>query len=190
LSLLSSCSHCGKEMGDCDVYCPMCGNRNQPHRALLNKSDRKLQNKSESSVTQNACIFIGHGRSVLWARLQLLLEKDLGIETINYESESRVGDSIIPILEKMLNQVTFAVIVLTAEDETRDGEKRARQNVIHELGLFQGKLDFKRVILLIEEGVEQFTNIAGLQYISFNSNKIEQTFYELQRVLKREGLIG
>ncbi|HZG53617.1 MAG TPA: TIR domain-containing protein, partial [Pyrinomonadaceae bacterium] len=84
------------------------------------------------------CVFIGHGGSPLWARLQLYLQNELGLATVNYESESRVGESIIPVLEKMLDQATFAVLILTAEDETASGAKRARQNVIHEAGLFQG----------------------------------------------------
>jgi len=57
------------------------------------------------------CVFIGHGRSKLWARLQLFLEKDLGLKTIAYESGSHVGESIIPVLESMLQQATFAVLV-------------------------------------------------------------------------------
>lgn len=134
-------------------------------------------------------VFIGHGQSPLWARLQLFLENDLGLETVNYESEPRVGHSIVPVLERMLDQATFAVLILTAEDETASGGKRARQNVIHEAGLFQGKLGFRKAILLIQEGLEEFTNVAGLQYIAFGGNKIESTFWELQRVLKREGLI-
>lgn len=176
-----NCGYCGEKIWEHDEYCAHCGQRQQ--------LKANIQNKSESSTTINNYVFIGHGRSMYWARLQLFLEKDLGIKTINYESESRVGESIIPILENILNQVSFAVIVLTAEDETRDGTRRPRQNVVHEVGLFQGKLGFRKVVLLIEEGIEGFTNISGLQYISFNNNKIEQTFYELQRALKREGLL-
>jgi predicted nucleotide-binding protein len=144
-------------------------------------------NAGQSSLPK--CVFIGHGRSIVWARLQIFLEKNLNLRTVNYESESRVGESIVPILEKMLNQATFAVLILTAEDETVSGSKRARQNVIHEAGLFQGKLGFRKAILLRQEGTEDFSNVAGLQYVSFSGDKIEQTFWELQEVLKREGQI-
>ncbi len=134
-------------------------------------------------------VFIGHGRSPLWARLQLFLENDLNLQTIAYESESRAGSSIVPILEEMLKQATFAALILTAEDETAAGARRARQNVIHEAGLFQGRLGFRKAILLKQEGLEDFSNVAGLQYIPFSGDRIEQTFWELQRVLKREGLL-
>jgi hypothetical protein len=137
----------------------------------------------------NRCVFIGHGRSPLWARLQVFLQNELKLTTLNYETESRVGDSIVPILEKMLDGSGFAVLVLTAEDQTESG-KRARQNVIHEAGLFQGRLGFKKAILLVQDGIEDFSNVAGLQHIPFSGDHIELTFYELQRVLKREGLIS
>jgi predicted nucleotide-binding protein len=136
------------------------------------------------------CVFIGHGRSKLWARLKIFLQDELGLNTATYESESRVGESIIPVLEKMLDLATFAVLVLTAEDETSEGLRRARQNVIHEAGLFQGRLGFRRAVVIRQEGLEDFTNVAGLQYIGFNGDRIEDSFYELHRVLKREGMLS
>jgi predicted nucleotide-binding protein len=145
--------------------------------------------KSETATDLAPCVFIGHGRSKLWARLKVYLEDELNLATITYESESHVGESIVPVLEKMLEQGSFAVLVLTAEDKTSEGSKRARQNVIHEAGLFQGRLGFKKAVLLRQDGLEGLTNVDGLQYIGFSGDSIEQTFYELQRVLKREGLL-
>jgi predicted nucleotide-binding protein len=141
--------------------------------------------KTRKRVVQ-PCVFLGHGRSRLWARVKVFLEEELRIATVTYESESHTGESIVPVLEKMLDQATFAVLVLTAEDETPEGGRRARQNVIHEAGLFQGRLGFRRAVLLVQGGVESFSNVAGLQHIPFSDQNVEQTFYELQRVLKRE----
>jgi predicted nucleotide-binding protein len=132
-------------------------------------------------------IFIGHGRNPLWLAVKSFLE-ECGLKTIYFESESRVSESVIPVLEKMVEKASFAVIVLTGEDQTKEGRLRARQNVIHETGLAQGKLGFKKVVILRQEDVEEFTNLAGLQDIPF-TNRIEQSFYDLGRVLKREGLV-
>lgn len=140
---------------------------------------------SKATVRQ-PCVFIGHGRSPLWARVKMHLEDELGLATVAYESESRTGNSIVPILERMLEQATFAVLLLTAEDEGAGRGKRARQNVVHEAGLFQGRLGFKRAVLLVQEGTEEFSNVAGLQHIPFSEQNVEQTFYELRRVLVRE----
>jgi predicted nucleotide-binding protein len=147
------------------------------------KATGKVREKSQK-------VFIGHGRSKLWARLQIFIKDELHVETVSYESESRVGESIVPILKKMLDEATFAVLVLTAEDQTEDGGKRARQNVIHEAGLFQGRLGFDKAILLVQRGIEGFTNVDGLQHIPFSDNNIEDTFYELQRVMKQKGVIN
>ena len=141
---------------------------------------------SPQATVRQPCVFIGHGRSRLWARVKMYLEDELGLATVTYESESRTGDSIVPILEKMLDQATFALLLLTAEDEGIAGGRRARQNVIHEAGLFQGRLGFKRAVLLVQNGIEEFSNVAGLQHIPFSDENVEQAFYELQRVLKRE----
>ena len=116
----------------------------------------------------------------------MFLEDELGLATVTYESEPRTGESIVPVLERMLDQATFAVLVLTAEDETPEGVWHARQNVVHEAGLFRGRLGFKRAVLLVQDGVEPFSNVHGLQHIPFAGENVEQTFYELERVLKRE----
>lgn len=150
----------------------------------------KAQTVEHEKITHLApCVFIGHGRSKLWARLKIFLEDELNLATVTYESESRLGESIIPVLEKMLDQGSFAVFVLTAEDETIEGSKRARQNVIHEVGLFQGRLGFKKVVLLKQDGLEEFTNLDGQQYIGFAGDHIEQSFWELHRFLRKEGLL-
>jgi predicted nucleotide-binding protein len=134
-------------------------------------------------------IFIGHGRSKLWARVQIYLKEDLNLKTIIFEDESRTGETIINILDDFLNNSSFAILIMTAEDETAEGTSRARQNVIHEAGLFQGRLGFDKVIILKQDGVEEFSNVAGLQYIPFSGDNIEQSFYEIQRKFKKLGLI-
>jgi predicted nucleotide-binding protein len=40
-------------------------------------------------------------------------------------------------------------------------------NVVHEAGLFQGRLGFERAIILLEEGCKSFSNIEGLGQIRF-----------------------
>jgi predicted nucleotide-binding protein len=117
------------------------------------------------------------------------IESELHRKTVEFESEPRTGQSVVPILKDMLDKSSFAILILTGEDETADGSRRARQNVIHEAGLFQGKLGFEKAVILKQEGVQDLSNLAGLQYIEFSGDNIEQTFYELQRVLRREGVI-
>jgi len=60
---------------------------------------------------------------------------------------------------------------------------RARQNVIHEIGFFQGKYGRKNVVLLCEEGVELFSNISGIVYIQFDRNHFPEVFEQLRNEL-------
>ena len=67
-----------------------------------------------------------------------------------------------------------------------DGSWRARQNVIHEIGLFQGRLGFTKAIVLKEEGAEEFSNIAGVHQNRFSKGNIKETFGDVLAVLRRE----
>jgi hypothetical protein len=44
----------------------------------------------------------------------------------------------------MLDEAGFALLVLTGESERTDGVVLARQNVVHEAGLFQGRLGWRK----------------------------------------------
>jgi predicted nucleotide-binding protein len=83
----------------------------------------------------------------------------------------------------------FAILVMTAEDRQEGGKRNARQNVVHEIGLFHGKLGFPRAIILKEQGAEEFSNIKGLTYIPFKRGQIANAFPDLDRVLFRERVI-
>lgn len=131
-------------------------------------------------------IFIGHGRSHQWRDLKDHLHEKHGYEIEAYEIGARAGHAIRDILEEMLENSSFALLVLTGEDETTDHKLRARQNVIHEAGLFQGRLSFSRAIMLLEEGTEEFSNVAGIQQIQFTKGNIKETFGEVLATLKRE----
>jgi predicted nucleotide-binding protein len=80
--------------------------------------------------------------------------------------------------------------MMTAEDEQPDGTLRARENVVHEAGLFQGRLGFRKAIILLEDGCEEFSNIRGLGQIRFPKNNVSAKFDEIRQVLEREGLIA
>jgi len=148
-----------------------------------------IKPKKVSKSQGEGYVFIGHGRNKIWARLQIFLKDDLNLKTLTFEDESRTSETIINILDDFLNKTSIAILIMTAEDDTADGKIRARQNVIHEAGLFQGRLGFDKVVILKQEGIEEFSNIAGLQYIPFSKDNIEQSFYELQRKFKKRGLI-
>ncbi|MGK5681822.1 TIR domain-containing protein [Actinoplanes sp. URMC 104] len=135
-------------------------------------------------------VFIGHGHSPLWRDL-----KDFVVERLHlpYDEFNRVpiaGTTNIDRLAQMLDNAAVAFLLLTAEDEHADGSLMARQNVIHEAGLFQGRLGFSRAIIMIEEGCESFSNVDGLGQIRFPRGDLRATFETVRQVLEREGLLA
>lgn len=78
---------------------------------------------------------------------------------------------------------------MTGEEERLDATLHARENVIHEVGLFQGHLGPRRAVVMLEEGCAEFSNITGLSQIRFPRSDISARFEDVRRVLEREDLI-
>jgi hypothetical protein len=131
-------------------------------------------------------VFIGHGRSPDWRDIKDHLRDSHHYTIEAYEVGARAGHTIRDVLDSMLNASSFALLVMTAEDETSTGDPRARQNVVHEAGLFQGRLGFHRAIAVVENGVEVFSNLAGVQQIRYDKGNVKSTFGEILATLRRE----
>jgi len=137
-------------------------------------------------LTVKPKIFIGHGRDSLWKDLKDHLQDNHSYEVLHYEAGSRAGHAIRVILEEMLSKSSFAILVMTAEDQTIEGQFRARQNVVHENGFFQGRIVFNRAVILLEAGAEEFSNIHGIEQIKFSKGNIKEAYGEVLATIKRE----
>lgn len=133
-------------------------------------------------------IFIGHGRSLVWLQLKDFIRERMGLPCDEFNIEPAAGISTTARLEAMLAQAGFAFVVMTAEEKHADGRIYARPNVIHESGLFQGKLSTRRAIILLEDGCCDFSNIAGLTQIRFPQGDLKPALEDVRRVLERERL--
>lgn len=159
-----------------------------PTRAYVQRIFSPFDSKqgAEAVPADAPVVFIGHGRSPAWKDLRDHLRDQHDYRVECYESGARAGHSIRDILESMADKSSFAVLVMTGEDVQESGTVRARQNVIHEAGLFQGRLGFSRAIILLEEGVEQFSNVQGVQYIPFAKERIREAYGDVLATLRRE----
>jgi predicted nucleotide-binding protein len=121
--------------------------------------------------------------------LKDFIEDRLGLPVDEFNSVPIAGLTTTSRLSELLDAAAFAFLVMTGEDEQVDGTLHARENVIHEAGLFQGRLGFGRAIILLEQGCREFSNIHGLGQIRFAKGNISATFEDVRAVLEREGLI-
>lgn len=144
--------------------------------------------ESGTSLAPGA-VFIGHGGNRQWMALRDFLRERLHLNTDDFNRVATAGIPTADRLQEMLDNVSFALLVLTAEDETASGELNARMNVIHEVGLFQGRLGLRRAVVMLEEGCTEFSNIHGLGQIRFPADGIEAKFEEVRVTLEREGLL-
>lgn len=151
----------------------------------LSRQQRQRQ-KSERVGTN---VFIGHGGSLVWRELKDFVEDRLRFPVDEFNLVPGAGVTNIARLSEMLDAAAIAFLIMTGEDEQPDGKIRARMNVVHEAGLFQGRLGFTRAIVVLEEGCEAFSNIEGLGQIRFPKGNIKAAFEEIREVLEREGII-
>ena len=154
--------------------------------AILDKDAERCRVPEEAEPSQPVRVFIGHGQNPQWRDLKDHLHEKHGYSIEAYEIGSREGHTVRDILERMLDASSVALLVMTGEDATEDGLLRARQNVVHEAGLFQGRLGFSRAIILLEDGTEEFSNIHGLHQIRFSKGNIKESFGDVLAFLKRE----
>lgn len=129
-------------------------------------------------------VFISHGRAPDWREVQAYIEKDIGLLTLELAQEPNHGRTILAKLWEASCQCDSAVIVMTGDDSDAAGQARARENVIHEIGFFQGKYGLDRVCLLHEEDVSIPSNFQGLVYTPFPKGMVTASFGVLHRELK------
>ena len=134
-------------------------------------------------------VFIGHGKSQIWKELKDFIQDRMRLPWDEFNRVPVAGVTNIARLSQMLDEASIAFLIMTAEDEQADGKQHARQNVIHEAGLFQGRLGFERAIILLEDGCEEFSNVQGLGQIRFPKGNVSAIFEDIRRVLEREKLV-
>jgi predicted nucleotide-binding protein len=122
------------------------------------------------AVSSDAPIFVvhGHDHGLLHEVVRVLERATSRDVTVLHEQANR-GRTVLEKFEAHAGVASYAVVLLTADDvgaaAGRESRPRGRQNVIFELGFFFGKLGRERVCVLLAEGVEQPSDIAGLVYI-------------------------
>lgn len=121
-------------------------------------------------------IFVVHGRDdARKYELVRLLERAIQRDAVVLHEQSNRGDTILEKLERHAQAASFAIVLLTGDDEGRLAGSaatpltpRGRQNVILELGIFIGRIGRSRVVVLKEPNVEVPSDLSGLVYIALD----------------------
>lgn len=114
-------------------------------------------------------VFIVHGHDDGMKDSTARFLNSIGFDPIILHERANKGRTIIQKFREEAKDVGFAVVLLSPDDETAEGQRRARQNVILELGFFLGALGPERVAALKKGDVETPSDFDGVIYTAFDA---------------------
>ncbi len=139
---------------------------------------RSLYNQDTSEnkplIADSQAVFIVHGHDDGLILDVKSVVSELKLNPIVLREQPDKGMTIIEKLEDWLGNSKCAIILYTPCDlgkakNSEELEKRARQNVVYEHGLFQGYLGRKRIIVLKKDETVIPGDCSGVVYISVDN---------------------
>jgi predicted nucleotide-binding protein len=136
--------------------------------------DDKPAKENSTEKSHSFCpdkIFIVHGHNETMKLAVKDVISSLGLTPIILHEQPNKGKTIIEKFEQLSEDVGFAIVLLSADDELKDGKFQARQNVILELGYFVAKLGRENVVALYDTSKEVVipSDISGVLYEPYES---------------------
>lgn len=131
-----------------------------------NKEVIYLSDKIKGDKKEKVFIVHGHDNEVKY-EVQLLLQR-AGLDGIVLNECCDENRTIIDKLMQESEEACYAICLVTPDDITEDGEFRARQNVILEIGYFLGKLGRRRVRILKKGDIEIPSDLKGVLYGNYD----------------------
>lgn len=137
-------------------------------------------------------VFIVHGHSEpAKSQLKSLLA-GLGLQPIVLSEQPRSGRTLVEQLEYYSTTCSFAFVLMTPDDlsgsRKRKSLRRARQNVILELGWFMARLGRENVTLISQGEIELPSDVLGILYLPFENN-VHEVAADISKQLHDVGLI-
>lgn len=133
------------------------------------KANPELE-REEISKTKGDYVFIIHGHdNDLKREVQILLQ-NAGVNNVVLHEQPDKGRTIIDKLIEESEIAGYAIALLSPDDITENGGKRARQNVILEIGYFMGRLGKSRIRMVSKESIEIPSDLQGILYEKHDEN--------------------
>jgi predicted nucleotide-binding protein len=149
------------------------------------------QGSHTAHASHDSPIFIVHGSDTLRAEsVARTVSTATGRKAIILREQPNLGRTLMEKFEQHAAEVSYAVIVLTADDkggraDETDTRPRGRQNVILEMGYFYALIGRDRVSVLLQPGVEKPSDMDGIAYIPLDDRGAWKS--ELFRELRHAG---
>lgn len=143
--------------------------RSMIKRAELLDVTNDIQEYNQSDVDKVFVVY-GHDREMK-LEVENFLRSKLKVDVVALDEQPNGGRTIIEKFEQCSKESTFAVVLMSPDDDAEvDGQifKRARQNVVLELGYFMAKLGRNKVCVLVRGNVEKPSDISGVLYLSYD----------------------
>ena len=153
--------------------------------------DAAQENKGTSfGAFDSKKVFVVHGHNETIKQTVARTLESIGLTPIILAEQPDKGRTVIEKFEKEGNDVGFAVVLLTADDKGRKNrartmQSRARQNVVFPMGYFMALLGRERVMLLLQEGVEEPSDLKGVVYTALDKDGAWR--YKLVKELREQG---
>jgi predicted nucleotide-binding protein len=154
------------------------------------KETKLKLDKTPKIILNTNKIFVVHGHDDK-SRLEIcnILKDDFKLEPIVLQEKPNNSiETVITKFERLASDCSVAIVLFTPDDVSGD-KKRARQNVIFELGYFLGKFqeeDNRKIIILKKGAVEIPSDISGVIYFEYNK-AVKEIFYGLKKQLEHWG---
>jgi hypothetical protein len=117
-------------------------------------------------------VFIVHGRDNDAKNEVARFLSKIGLEEIILHERPNQGRHLLTKFQEESDGASFAVVLMTPDDEGGlpgvTPQKRARQNVVFELGFFIGRMGAPRVAALFKGDIEKPSDFDGVGYIQLD----------------------
>jgi predicted nucleotide-binding protein len=157
----------------------------QATRQILNHVRRRVLGEHPQIPTK---VFVAHGWSRDWQELKAILD-ELGVEVAEFNQTVPIGGTVTERWKEMLDQSRFAFALLTPDEEVAPGVPYPRPNVIHEIGLCQGRFGLESTVVMREKSIRPFSNLSGVIDLEFESGRISAQRPVIEKLLERHGLL-
>lgn len=135
-------------------------------------------------------VFVVHGHDEVALQQVARTIERIGLDAVVLHEQMNRGMTIIEKFEHFARNAGFAVVLMTPDDlggKTNNSlARRARQNVVLELGFFTGLLGRQRVFVLTKDFIEIPSDYLGVVYTSMDNAGGWKL--ALARELKRAGM--